>query len=171
MKLIPEQIEGIKKQIAEKINVVSDVDYLEESREEFKKNVSECGVRDEVSERHIFKAHADIARLRIALEDAEIVDEPTGSIIEIGSNFTVEFSTGTKRIFTLVETTEGLEKTSDYTTKASPFGQAIIGKTEGDVFSYTIGTSPFNKRQITGCIEKINTKENTNSKQKTITKK
>lgn len=29
MKLIPEQVEGIKKQIAEKINVVSDVDYLE----------------------------------------------------------------------------------------------------------------------------------------------
>lgn len=142
MKLIPEQVEGIKKQIAEKINVVSDVDYLEESREDFRKNISECGVRDEVSERHMFKAHADIARLRVALEDAEIVDEPT----------------------------EGLEKTSDYTTKASPFGQAVIGKTEGDVFSYTISTSPFNKRQITGCVEKINTKENTNSKQKTITK-
>lgn len=158
MKLIPEQVEGIKKQIAEKINVVSDVDYLEESREDFRKNISECGVRDEVSERHMFKAHADIARLRVALEDAEIVDEPTGCVIEIGSNFTVEFSTGAKRTFTLVETTEGLEKTSDYTTKASPFGQAVIGKTEGDVFSYTISTSPFNKRQITGCVEKINTK-------------
>lgn len=103
MKLIPEQVEGIKKQIAEKINVVSDVDYLEESREDFRKNISECGVRDEVSERHMFKAHADIARLRVALEDAEIVDEPTGCVIEIGSNFTVEFSTGAKRTFTLVE--------------------------------------------------------------------
>jgi S-adenosylmethionine:tRNA-ribosyltransferase-isomerase (queuine synthetase) len=65
MKLIPEQIEGIKKQIAEKINVVSDIDYLEESREEFKKNVSECGVRDEVSERHIFKAHALITNFHL----------------------------------------------------------------------------------------------------------
>lgn len=46
MKLIPEQVEGIKKQIAEKINVVSDVDYLEESREDFRKNISECGVRE-----------------------------------------------------------------------------------------------------------------------------
>lgn len=164
MKLIPEQVEGIKRQIAEKINLVSDTDYLEEAREEFKKNVSESGVRDDVSERHMYKARTDIAKLRKALIDAEIVDEPTGSIIEIGSNFTVEFSTGTKRTFTLVETTDGLENSSNYTTKESPFGQAIIGKTEGDVFTYTIQTSPFNKRQITGCVEKINVRENTNNK-------
>lgn len=162
MKLVPEQLESIERELAEKRKMVGDKDYLEAARREILQSLkSEGSNRDDTTEMQMFKAHADIRTLKGITGDCEIVDTPTGSVIEIGSNFTVEFSSGAERSFVLVEIVEGLDNPMGYATVESPFGQSVIGKTVDDDFSYTVGSS---KREISGTIKSINTKEKTASK-------
>lgn len=88
------------------------------------------------------------------LRMAEIIPEIDSEEIQIGSTFEVDFEGEEKETFILVETLSALDSLKHYVSIDSPLGKSVIGKKQGDKFSYSVG-----KITIGGFISKVFTRE------------
>ena len=96
-----------------------------------------------------------------ALEHADYKSDRSTDVIDIGTKFTVEFDGDFERDeLLLVEGADGLtiSVNDGFISLSSLLGQNVIGKKEGDRFSYTVitGRMPSDKRRVSGTIKTIN---------------
>lgn len=113
---------------------------------------------------------ARIKEINNILEDAEIVDKPSGDIIDIGSEVEIfmDFGDGDFEFitFTLIEKKVGIESSDDFITIESELGKAIYKKTTKDRFSYSNTNNDIMQGIIMSCNEDIVEKNKTKRKTK-----
>lgn len=94
-----------------------------------------------------------IKEINNLLSECEYLINRNLESIEVGTKFELYFDdTASKETFIMIEKSIGNMAHSSYISKASPIGQAIIGKKEGETFSYQV-----NGTIISGIITKIET--------------
>lgn len=105
-----------------------------------------------------------IDELELMLKTCEIIDVVASEEISVGSEFTATvnfFGEEEKEKYILAENCEKIEGYR-VVTVATPLGASVLGKKEGQTFSYTVGTNVFN-----GIVNEIHIKS---AKEKTIVK-
>ena len=138
MRLIPKQFENIKKEVEHlELKSADNKEYLDARHSMSRDDGFGFAVYDEVSDRDVYGRIRKLRELKNLLQNAIIIENPNSDIIELGSEFKLE---GRNYIYTLVETTSGLNLGSDmkYVTLNSPFGRAVLGKEAGDSIEYTV---------------------------------
>lgn len=76
-----------------------------------------------------------------ALSSALAQREATGCIT-VGSRVTVRFSNGNIRTFTITNQSQAVAPDKGVISDQSPLGAVLLGKTEGEVATFVVGTQP-----------------------------
>ncbi len=118
------QLKGVKrKEVAENLEYAKSLGDLSENAEYHEARDIQGNVEDR------------IAKLEELLKSATIISGTPGSLVNVGSEVTVE-KEGKKYNYTLVGSEES-DVVANKISIRSPFGQAILGKKKGDSFSFT----------------------------------
>lgn len=162
MILIPEQISCLRSQIkTTKENIRSYNDYLSSKDITSGDYSSRAFIGDSVLDDQYSLERKKYRDAMYALEHADYKSDRSTDVIDIGTKFTVEFDGDFERDeLLLVEGADGLtiSVNDGFISLSSLLGQNVIGKKEGDRFSYTVitGRMPSDKRHISGTIKTIN---------------
>lgn len=150
---LPEQIENLKRQLKyenEKFN-----DILEIRKENYLERKTGQGEEarvlfDSSLLQHSFMNVAALNDVKEKLQNCKIIERNNSDEIGIGSTFEIVFDDeDNKSTFTLIETKLSKDPVN-FISISSPLGKAVIGKTQGDNFSYSV-----EKSIISGRINKI----------------
>ena len=103
---------------------------------EYAKSLGDLSENAEYHEARDIQATVEdrIAKLEELLKTASIVSGTHGGIVNVGSLVTVE-KDGKKVVYSIVGSEEA-DVVSNKISIKSPFGQAIIGKKKGEIFSF-----------------------------------
>ena len=162
MILIPEQISCLRSQIkTTKENIRSYNDYLSSKDITSSDYSSRAFIGDSVLDDQYSLERKKYRDAMYALEHADYKSDRSTDVIDIGTKFTVEFDGDFERDeLLLVEGADGLtiSVNDGFISLSSLLGQNVIGKKEGDCFSYTVitGRMPSDKRRVSGTIKTIN---------------
>ena len=162
MILIPEQISCLRSQIkTTKENIRSYNDYLSSKDITSGDYSSRAFIGDSVLDDQYNLERKKYRDAMYALEHADYKSDRSTDVIDIGTKFTVEFDGDFERDeLLLVEGADGLtiSVNDGFISLSSLLGQNVIGKKEGDRFSYTVitGRMHSDKRHISGTIKTIN---------------
>lgn len=162
MILIPEQISCLRSQIkTTKENIRSYNDYLSSKDITSGDYSSRAFIGDSVLDDQYSLERKKYRDAMYALEHADYKSDRSTDVIDIGTKFTVEFDGDFERDeLLLVEGADGLtiSVNDGFISLSSLLGQNVIGKKEGDCFSYTVitGRMPSDKRRVSGTIKTIN---------------
>ena len=162
MILIPEQISCLRSQIkTTKENIRSYNDYLSSKDITSGDYSSRAFIGDSVLDDQYSLERKKYRDAMYALEHADYKSDRSTDVIDIGTKFTVEFDGDFERDeLLLVEGADGLtiSVNDGFISLSSLLGQNVIGKKEGDRFSYTVitGRMPSDKRRVSGTIKTIN---------------
>lgn len=162
MILIPEQISYLRSQIkTTKENIRSYNDYLSSKDITSGDYSSRAFIGDSVLDDQYSLERKKYRDAMYALEHADYKSDRSTDVIDIGTKFTVEFDGDFERDeLLLVEGADGLtiSVNDGFISLSSLLGQNVIGKKEGDRFSYTAitGRMPSDKKHISGTIKTIN---------------
>lgn len=141
MKFTKEQLEGIKKKIAE---CQATINELNEGKDW--KN-PHCGIDgfsdfDWQTKDQVEMTRTRMKELMVLLEGATEIVGCTDDIIDLGSRFEISVIYAEDDVdtlqATLVEKLEGVSVLDGYISVESPIGQAIYGKRPGDKFSFKV---------------------------------
>lgn len=162
-KFLPEQIENLKRQLSyenEKFN-----DILEIRREHYLERRTGQGEEtrvlfDSSLLEHSFMNAAALSDIKEKLLNCKIIERNNSDEIGIGSTFEIIFDgDDDKSTFTLIETRLPKDPVH-FISISSPLGKAIIGKTQGDSFRYSVEKSVISGRinEIKKIDESVKTK-------------
>jgi transcription elongation factor GreA len=123
-----------------------ELEYLKKTRRkeiaenlEYAKSLGDLSENAEYQEAREMQANIEdrIARLENLLKTAKIISGHSSDVVSIGSIVTVE-QVGDKKenTYTIVGSEEANIATGKISTR-SPFGEAVLGKKKGEVFSFT----------------------------------
>jgi transcription elongation factor GreA len=112
-----------RKEIAESLEYAKSLGDLSENAEYHEARDTQATIEDR------------IARLEELLKTAQIVSSNTGDNVVVGSSVTVE-KDGKKFIYSIVGSEEA-DVISNKISMKSPFGQSILGKKKGEVFTFS----------------------------------
>lgn len=161
MILIPEQISCLRSQIkTTKENIRSYNDYLSSKDITSSDYSSRAFIGDSVLDDQYSLERKKYRDAMYALEHADYKSDRSTDVIDIGTKFTVEFDGDFERDeLLLVEGADGLtiSVNDGFISLSSLLGQNVIGKKEGDCFSYTVitGKMPSDRRKVSGTIKSI----------------
>ena len=161
MILIPEQISYLRKQIKDsKENIRSYSDYLSSKDITSGDYSSRAFIGDSVLDDQYDLERKRYTDTMYSLENADYKKERSTDVIDIGTKFTVEFDGDFEPDeVLLVEGVDGLTISGGdgFVSLNSLLGQNVIGKKEGDRFSYTVitGKMPTDRRKVSGTIKTI----------------
>lgn len=138
MKLIPEQVVGLRKAILEKRrNLDGYRDYLEDNRTTSLDDINRLRIGDSVTEIGFNMDRNDYRRYTEILETAEIIDKPCFDHVDIGTKFVAVYDgEDEETVFTLVESAQFISAYNGFVSVVSPFGNAAFGKKEGEHCSF-----------------------------------
>lgn len=161
MILIPEQISDLRKQrqkLMEKIKTYDDYIKNKEIMDTDRNIGFVTG--DSLTDGHFHKDRDSLHEIDYILSEAFYLKERTTDHIEIGTKFIVEFDNQpqTKTVI-LTECIYGLAANNNFVSIESLLGKNVLGKKEGDTFSYVVitGKNPKDQRKISGHIVEIKT--------------
>ena len=152
MKLVPEQVVGLRKAIIDKRRSLDGYrDYLEDNRTTTSDDISRLRIGDSVTENGFNMDRHDFNRYTEILEDAEIIDKPCFDHVDVGTKFVAVYDgEDEETVFTLVETAQFISAFNGFVSVESPFGKAAIGRKEGEHCTFKVGD-----RRIGFTIKKI----------------
>ena len=141
MRLVPEQVVGLRKAIIEKRKSLDGYrDYLEDNRTTSLDDINRLRIGDSVTENGFNMDRDDYRRYTDILEDAEIIDKPCFDHVDVGTKFVVTYDGENEDIFlTLVETAQFISSFNGFVSVESPLGKAAFGKKEGDHCFFKVG--------------------------------
>lgn len=141
MRLVPEQVVGLRKAIIEKRKSLDGYrDYLEDNRTTSLDDINRLRIGDSVTENGFNMDRDDYRRYTEILEDAEIIDKPCFDHVDVGTKFVVTYDGENEDIFlTLVETAQFISSFNGFVSVESPLGKAAFGKKEGDHCFFKVG--------------------------------
>lgn len=157
MKLIPEQVVGLRKAIIEKRKCLDGyMDYLDDNRTTSPDDVTSMRLGDLFTENSFFMDRDDYTRFTDIMADFEVVDNPNLEQIDIGTRFTVVYDgEDEESVLTLVETAQFISLYNGFVSIDSPLGRAARGCKEGDHCSFKV-----NNRTIGLTIKSIDKNKN-----------
>lgn len=141
MRLVPEQVVGLRKAIIEKRKSLDGYrDYLEDNRTTSLDDINRLRIGDSVTENGFNMDRDDYRRYTDILEDVEIIDKPCFDHVDVGTKFVVTYDGENEDIFlTLVETAQFISSFNGFVSVESPLGKAAFGKKEGDHCFFKVG--------------------------------
>ena len=141
MKLVPEQVVGLRKAIIEKRrNLDGYRDYLDDNRTTSVDDINRLRIGDSVTENGFNMDRHDFKRFTEILETAEIVDKPCFDHVDIGTRFVAVYDgEDEETLFTLVESAQFISALNGFVSVASPLGNAAYGHKEGDHCTFKVG--------------------------------
>lgn len=141
MRLVPEQVVGLRKAIIEKRKSLDGYrDYLEDNRTTSLDDINRLRIGDSVTENGFNMDRDDYRRYTDILEDAEIIDKPCFDHVDVGTKFVVTYDGENEDIFlTLVETAQFISSFNGFVSVESPLGKVAFGKKEGDHCFFKVG--------------------------------
>ena len=141
MKLIPEQVVGLRKAIIEKRKSLDGYrDYLEDNRNTTSDDISRLRIGDSVTENGFNVDRYDFQRYTEILEDAEIIDKPCLDHVDVGTKFIAVYDGEEEEtVFTLVESAQFISALNGFVSVASPLGKAALGHKDGDHCVFKVG--------------------------------
>lgn len=141
MRLVPEQVVGLRKAIIEKRKSIDGYrDYLEDNRTTSLDDINRLRIGDSVTENGFNMDRDDYRRYTEILEDAEIIDKPCFDHVDVGTKFVVTYDGENEDIvLTLVETAQFISSFNGFVSVESPLGKAAFGKKEGDHCFFKVG--------------------------------
>ena len=141
MKLIPEQVVGLRKAIIDKRKSLDGYrDYLEDNRTTTSDDISRLRIGDSVTENGFNVDRNDFRHYTEILEGAEIVDNPCLDYIDVGTKFVAVYDgEDEETVFTLVESAQFISALNGFVSIASPFGKAALGHKDGDHCAFKVG--------------------------------
>ena len=152
MRLVPEQVVGLRKAIIEKRRSLDGYrDYLEENRTTTSDDISRLRIGDSVTENGFNMDRYDFCRYTEILENAEIITQPSFDHVDVGTKFVVVFDgKDEETIFTLVESAQFVSALNGFISVESPLGKAAISHKEGDhcTFNTVDGRNGFTIKKI-----------------------
>ena len=134
MRLVPEQVVGLRKAIIEKRRSLDGYrDYLEENRTTTSDDISRLRIGDSVTENGFNMDRYDFGRYTEILENAEIITQPCFDHVDVGTKFVAVYDEEDEEtVFTLVESAQFISALNGFVSVESPLGKALIGKGVGD---------------------------------------
>lgn len=160
MKLIPEQVGYLRKEIQKLQKEIQTYDqyYSERDKEVGTKDTCMAFCGDTITEHQITENHKTLRKYESLLTSTDYIRKPDTDTIGIGTKFTIKFD-GDEMTenYILVDALVGNHMVDESITTESPLGKSIIGKKEGETFSYTVET---NNMKITGKITAIKKDKN-----------
>lgn len=151
MKLIPEQINYLREEIAKLQKEIKSYDqyYIERDKETDTRETCMFFCGDIITEHQISESHNNLKKYQNLLITSDYIRKPTTDMIGIGTKFTIKFDEEEQiENYVLVEALIGNCMAEEAITVESPLGKSILGKKEGETFSYIIGAN----NKITGKI-------------------
>lgn len=137
MKLIPEQVINLRREINEARNNVSEYkDYLMDKNSMSRDDTWETHVFDSITEDNYMHSIKSLDEKEKILETSEIVFYPPMEYVGVGTKFEIEYSDGETEKFTLTETLDGVKNGSSFISTLSPMGSNLVGHKVGDTVSY-----------------------------------
>ncbi len=162
-KFLPEQIENLKRQLDDENAKFSDI--LEIRKEHYLERKTGQGEETRILfdnyllETFLMNATA-LSDIKEKLLNYKIIERNNSDKIGIGSTFEIIFDGDEEKLtFTLIETRLPKDP-AHFISISSPLGKAIIGKTQGDSFRYTVEESVISGRinEIKKIDESVKTK-------------
>lgn len=152
MKLVPEQVVGLRKAIIDKRRSLDGYrDYLEENRTTTSDDISRLRIGDSVTENGFNMDRYDFGRYTEILENAEIITQPCFDHVDVGTKFVAVYDgEDEETVFTLVESAQFISALNGFVSVESPLGKAALGHKEGDHCTFNVGD-----RRIGFTIKKI----------------
>ena len=152
MRLVPEQVVGLRKAILDKRKSLDGYrDYLEENRTTTADDISRLRLGDSVTENGFNVDRYDFNRYTEILEDAEIITNPCFDHVDVGTKFVAVYDgEDEETVFTLVESAQFISALNGFVSVESPLGKAAFGHKEGDHCTFKVGD-----RRIGFTIKKI----------------
>ena len=144
MKLIPEQVINLRREINEARNNISEYkDYLIDKNSMSRDDICGTHVFDSITEDNYMYSLKKLDEKEKILETSEIIFYPDTEYVDVGTKFEIEFSDGEIEKFTLVDTLDGVKNGSEFISTLSPIGSSLVGHKVGDTVSYKtpMGTS------------------------------
>ena len=140
MKLIPEQVVGLRRAIIEKRKSLDGYrDYLEDNRSTASDDVTSMRLGDLFTENSFYMDRTDYNRFTDMLGDIEIVDNPCLDHVDIGTRFVVVYDgEDEESVLTLVETAQFISLYNGFVSIASPLGKAARGHKEGEHCTFKV---------------------------------
>jgi len=157
MRIIPEQVKYLREEIKKLREQLESYDqyYLERDREVGTQETCMVFCGDSITEHQIAKNYKTLKTYEKFLLIGDYVRKPETDKIGIGTKFSLKFDgENIEENYTLVEVLVGKHMFNEAITVESPIGKSIIGKKEGETFTYKIGGN-----EIKGIITKIETNE------------
>lgn len=150
MKLIPEQIRYLREEIQKLQKEIESYDqyYQERDKEGSTKQTCMAFCGDIITEHQITENHKTLRKYETLLTTSDYIRKPTTDVIGIGTKFTIKFDgEEITENYILVDALVGNHMVDEAITLESPLGKSIVGKKEGESFSYIVGS---NNMKITG---------------------
>lgn len=141
MKLVPEQVVGLRKAIIDKRKSLDGYrDYLEDNRTTTTDDISRIRIGDSVTENGFNIDRNDFRKYLETLETAEIIDKPCFDHVDVGTRFVIVYDGEVvDTIFTLVESAQFISSFEGFVSVESPLGKAAFGHKEGDHCTFKVG--------------------------------
>lgn len=141
MRLIPEQVVGLRRAILEKRRSLDGYkDYLEDNRTTSIDDINRLRIGDSFTETGFSLDRSDYNRYTDILENAEIVDSPCLDYVDVGTKFIVVYDgEDEETTLTLVETAQFINSFNGFVSVDSPLGNALKGHKDGDHCSFKVG--------------------------------
>ena len=141
MRLIPEQVVGLRRAILEKRrSLYGYKDYLEDNRTTSIDDINRLRIGDSFTETGFSLDRSDYNRYTDILENAEIVDSPCLDYVDVGTKFIVVYDgEDEETTLTLVETAQFINSFNGFVSVDSPLGNAAKGHKDGDHCSFKVG--------------------------------
>lgn len=164
-KFLPEQIEGLKKELESKTKNLNEINVIR--KESFsEKKTSELSDPSLQVDNYLLESFisntTSLNEIKNKLINCEVIEPNNSDEIGIGSTVSISlFFEGEeeKSIFTLVETHLSTDPTS-FISIFSPLGRAVVNKKSGDNFRYVVENSIFSGKinEIIKAEDKVKTK-------------
>lgn len=141
MRLIPEQVVGLRRAILEKRGSLDGYrDYLEDNRTTSIDDINRLRIGDSFTETGFSLDRSDYNRYTDILENAEIVDSPCLDYVDVGTKFIVVYDgEDEETTLTLVETAQFINSFNGFVSVDSPLGNVAKGHKDGDHCSFKVG--------------------------------
>lgn len=139
MKLIPEQVLGIR-------NTISTSERTKQEYKEYqidRGNITRddtCGYKvfDSVTDNHYRREFKDLEDSERLLSTSQVVARPSVTHIEVGTKFYLSLNQEEPEKYVLVDTVTGMKIDERFVTASSPLGRELHGKTAGTDITYRV---------------------------------
>lgn len=159
MKLVPEQISQLRKEVAtSKQNLTGYSDYLASKDITSSDYSARALVGDSFTDQQFHMEQDHYREVLDLLVNSDYVKNRSTDKIDIGTKFVIRYADDdeTKAII-LTECVFGLSHLTNFISIESPIGKAVVGKKQGEAFRAEVitGKTPRDRRYINGTIEEI----------------